>query len=334
VRAVALAAAMTHLAVDFSIASLRMQTRHVASISRRRLLAGSLATILAPSFTLQAEAEAPGLNLLAIGDWGSPGVATVAAAMGEWAAEMTPHAVISTGDNFYPHGVTDVDDPQWRTRYEDMFAAPALQCPWHAVLGNHDHDGSIEAQVAYTAKSPRWRMPARYFSWSAPLPDGGLADFFFIDTTPVYNGTHGYKTIFRPMEPFVTEQFRWLDDALAASRAHWKIVVGHHPVFSGGMHGASWGLIRYLKPMLEEHGVRIYLNGHDHDLQHIAVDGVHYLTSGGGSEPRAVDAASGSLFSRSTLGFLAATLTSSEFSFSFVGADARPMYQAIVPNGA
>jgi tartrate-resistant acid phosphatase type 5 len=311
-----------------------MLTRHVASISRRRLLAGSLATVLTPSFTLPANAEAGGLNLMAIGDWGNPTAASVAVAMGEWAEEMAPRAVISTGDNFYPHGVASLDDPQWQSAYENMFATPGLQCPWHVVLGNHDHGGSIEAQIAYTAKSKRWRMPARYFSWSEPLPDGGLADFFFIDTTPIYNGTHGFKTTFIPLEAFVVEQFRWLDDALAASRADWKVVVGHHPVFSGGVHGASWGLIRYLKPMMEEHGVRIYINGHDHDLQHIAFDGVHYLTSGGGSEPREVEAASGSLFSRATLGFLAATLTKAEFSFSFVGVDARPMYQAVIPNAA
>lgn len=309
-----------------------MPTRHVASISRRRLLAGSLAAALTPALARPAEAEAQGLNLLAIGDWGSPGVAAVAKAMGEWAAEMAPRAVISTGDNFYPSGIGSVDDPHWQAGYEEVFTAPGLSCPWHVVLGNHDHEGSIEAQIAYTAKSPRWRMPSRYFSWSELLPDGGLADFFFIDTTPVYDGTHGFKTILRPLEDFVVEQFGWLERELAASRADWKIVVGHHPVFSGGVHGASWGLIRYLKPMMEEHGVRIYLNGHDHDLQHIEVDGIHYLTSGGGAEPRGVEAAAGSLFSRSTLGFLAATLTKPAFAFSFVGVDGQPMYQATVPN--
>lgn len=309
-----------------------MPARHVASISRRRLLAGSLAAALTPALAHTSGAEEQGLNLLAIGDWGSPGVAPVARAMGEWAAEMAPGAVISTGDNFYPSGIKSIDDPQWRTSYEDVFTAAGLQCPWHVVLGNHDHEGSIDAQIAYTAKSKRWRMPARYFSWSAPLPGGGLADFFFIDTTPVYEGTHGFKTTFVPLEDFVVEQFVWLERELAASNADWKIVVGHHPVFSGGVHGASWGLIRYLKPMLEEHGVRVYLNGHDHDLQHIEVDGVHYLTSGGGAEPREVDEAAGSLFSRSTLGFLAATLTKSAFAFSFVGVDGQPMYQATVPN--
>jgi tartrate-resistant acid phosphatase type 5 len=311
-----------------------MPTRHVASISRRRLLAGSLAAALAPALARSAEAEAQGLNLLAVGDWGSPGVAPVAKAMGEWAIEMAPRAVISTGDNFYPSGVKGVDDPQWKTSFEDVFAAPGLACPWHVVLGNHDHEGSIEAQIAYTATSSRWRMPARYFSWSEILPDGGLADFFFIDTTPVYDGTHGFRTIFQPLEDFVAEQFAWLEGELATSRADWKIVVGHHPLFSGGVHGASWGLIRYLKPMMEKHGVRIYLNGHDHDLEHIAVGGIHYLTCGGGAEPREIEAAEGSLFSRSTLGFMAVTLTKAAFAFSFVGVDGQPIYQSTVPNAA
>lgn len=307
-----------------------MPTTHVAEITRRKLLAGALASALTPSIARSSEPEADGLNFLAVGDWGSPGVAPVARAMGEWAAEMAPRAVISTGDNFYPSGVKGVDDPQWQTSYEQVFVAPALQCPWHAVLGNHDHQGSVEAQIAYTAKSSRWRMPARRFSWSQLLPDGGLADFFFIDTTPVYDGTHGWRTTFVPLETFVVEQFRWLRRELAASKADWKIVVGHHPVFSGGAHGPSWGLIRYLKPMLEGHGVRVYLNGHDHDFQHIAVDGVNYITCGGGATPRAVHKASGSLFARSDLGFMAATLTKAAFSFSFSGVDGQPFYEATV----
>jgi tartrate-resistant acid phosphatase type 5 len=311
-----------------------MPASHVASISRRRLLAGSLAAAITPALARPVEAEAQGLNLLAIGDWGSPGVAAVARAMGEWADDMMPAAVISTGDNFYPSGVQSIDDPQWQSRYEQVFTAPGLMCPWHAILGNHDHEGSVEAQIAYTAKSRRWRMPARYFSWSTLLPDRGLADFFFIDTTPVYEATHGFKTTFVPLGAFVVEQFVWLERELAASEADWKIVVGHHPVFSGGVHGASWGLIRYLKPMLEEHGVKIYLNGHDHDFEHIAVDGVNYLVCGGGAEPREVEAASGSLFSRSTLGFMAVTLTTSAFAFSFVGVDGQPMYQATVASEA
>ncbi|MCX7304664.1 MAG: tartrate-resistant acid phosphatase type 5 family protein [Hyphomicrobiales bacterium] len=311
-----------------------MTASHVAAITRRKLLAGSLAAAISPLPAFSAGAEEPGLNFLAVGDWGSPGVAPVARAMGEWAAEMAPAAIISTGDNFYPAGIHGGADPRWQSSYEQFFVAPGLQCPWHVVLGNHDHLGDIEAQIAYTAKSPRWRMPARYFSWSQLLPDGAVADFFFIDTTPVHDGTHGLLSTFVPLEAFVVSQFRWLETELAASKADWKIVVGHHPVFSGGVHGPTWGLVRYLKPMLEEHGVRVYLNGHDHDFQHIAIDGVNYITCGGGAEPRKVAAASGTLFARSTFGFLAASLTKASFSFSFVDVDGRPFYAVSVANAA
>jgi hypothetical protein len=40
-----------------------------------------------------------------------------------------------------------------------------------------------------------------------------------------------------------------------------------------------------LEPLLEKYGVRLYMSGHEHNLQHLHVDGAnpHYLISGGGS---------------------------------------------------
>ena len=169
--------------------------------------------------------------------------------------------------------------------------APGLQCPWHAVLGNHDHIGSIEAQIAYTAKSPALAHAGRIFHGRNCLPDGGVADFFFIDTTPVYDGAPGWRTTFVPLEAFRRRAVPLAPPAeLVGKRS--RLEDRGRP--SSGVFRRrsrpSWGLIRYLKPMLEEHGVRVYLNGHDHDFQHIAVDGVNYITCGGGATPRAVQA--------------------------------------------
>src|ERR1700690_841579 len=44
-------------------------------------------------------------------------------------------------------------------------------------------------------------------------------------------------------------------------------------------------MIGQFKPLLDRYGVRAYFNGHEHNLEHIAVDGVHYLTCGAGSAP-------------------------------------------------
>ncbi|WP_240167878.1 hypothetical protein [Streptomyces noursei] len=35
------------------------------------------------------------------------------------------------------------------------------------------------------------------------------------------------------------EQRAWLDGALRASRARWKIVLGHHPCLDNGKHGSA-----------------------------------------------------------------------------------------------
>jgi tartrate-resistant acid phosphatase type 5 len=302
------------------------------SISRRGLLLGSLATMFASAIDRSASAREGALDFLAIGDWGTKRAARIAAAMGKWADGSPPRCVISTGDNFYPSGVASTDDELWRADFEDVFTARGLQCPWYSVLGNHDHRGNVAAEIAYSAVSARWRMPARYFSRTEPLPAGGKADFFFIDTTPIKEETSVWDL--KPFSGFVAGQIAWLEAGLAASDAEWKIVVGHHPVFSGGDHGPTAGLVRHLKPLMDRYGAQVYLNGHDHDLQHIVVDGVSYITCGGGAKPRDVSPVSGSLFARSARGFLAATVTRAEFHFSFVGTDGQPMYEAMVPNAA
>ncbi len=45
-------------------------------------------------------------------------------------------------------------------------------------------------------------------------------------------------------------QTLWLKDELEKSRARWKLVYGHHPIYSAGTHGDNNGLIRTLLPLL------------------------------------------------------------------------------------
>ena len=42
-------------------------------------------------------------------------------------------------------------------------------------------------------------------------------------------------------------------------------------------------MIDPFKPLLDRYGVHAYLNGHEHNLEHIVVDNVHYITCGAGS---------------------------------------------------
>lgn len=305
-------------------------------LSRRQMLQGSLACAAfvpilgrgcAPAHAREA------LTFLAIGDWGQVNkradAVRVADQMGAVAEALGARFVISTGDNFYPTGVTSTADPLWRTAYEEIYTAASLRCPWYPVLGNHDHRGNVDAQIQYGAISNRWRMSSRFYALSQPLIGGGSVDFLFIDTDPITNW-RPKRSWFGPPDAVKT-QIEWLKARLSSSRAACKIVIGHHPIFSGGGHGGSQLLVDHVKPLLERFGVSAYINGHDHDLQHIVVDGVHYLTSGAGCDTRRTSAIAGTRFAQSHLGFLTMSLTATGMIATFVGDNGEQLYSAEIP---
>jgi acid phosphatase len=266
------------------------------SLSRRRALQLVGAAAFAPFSRAWATSPEPALTFLAVGDWGRDGAfhqSDVAGRMGETAAAVKARFVVSVGDNFYEAGVSGVDDPKWKSSFSDIYAAPALQVPWYAALGNHDYYGDPEAQVAYTKADPlkRWRMPKRWHSFVDAVP-GVSTEVFVLDTTPLiadYYARHDVAPKLASQDP--AAQLAWFDAALAASKADWKIVVGHHPIYSGdnSRHGPEghWGspdLVAKLDPILQRRGVALYLYGHDHELQHTLRKGIHYVCTGAGSK--------------------------------------------------
>jgi acid phosphatase len=297
-------------------------------ISRRSFLASTAALVLVRSRL--ARAAGPDLTFLVVGDWGSgtKHQRKVAVQMGKAAEAIGARFVISTGDNFYDDGVTSVDDPQWKRTFEDVYTAPSLMIPWYAALGNHDHRGNINAQVEYTKRSSRWRMPGAYYKHTETLADGSLADFFVLDTDVI-----GGEPDEGERDPVAAEkQLAWIERDLAASTARWKIAVGHHPVFSGGHHGNTEELVVRLKPLLERYGVQVYLNGHDHNLQHVMVGNVHYLTSGAGSRPRAAESIAGTRFALGNrLGFMTASLAPHAMDIAFIDGEGTTLYRASIP---
>lgn len=274
----------------------------------RRAVLGGLAALSVSAVAPAAAAAGPA-NFLVIGDWGYEGgrrQAAVAAAMAATAARACSRFVLSVGDNFYPAGVSSADDPQWRSSFEEVYAAESLQVPWCAALGNHDYRGVPEAQVAYSERSTRWRMPSRYFTISgAELGVPGL-EVFVMDTTPLVESYDERLQQLRRGHLWREDgdrQLAWLAQSLARSNAPWKIVVGHHPIHSGGRHGGAPQLIARVKPLLEAHGVQTYLCGHDHALQHISIGGVDYVCSGAGAASGKVRHVEGLKFAADCAGF-------------------------------
>jgi tartrate-resistant acid phosphatase type 5 len=302
------------------------------SLSRRSLLPA-----VAAFAALPAQAKAPSLDFVVIGDWGRDGQSRqreVAQQMGRAAAAVGSRFVISVGDNFYEDGVTGVADPQWQTSFENIYTDPALMTKWHVILGNHDYQGDVDAQLAYAATSPRWSLPARYYTRTETLSDGTEADFFYLDTSRyILEYVHHPKVKVQGQDK--QAQIDWLERALANSKAAWKIVVGHHQLHTvTGQNHDFPEMIGPFKPLLDRYGVHAYINGHEHNLEHIAVDGVHYITCGAGSATTEVVTPPPGQFASDHHGFMTMRLDADTLGFNLIDDSGVTLYQGRIPRQA
>lgn len=309
-------------------------TRPASHPSRRSVLAAGLGAVATLPFApVSARAGSDALGFLVVGDWGRDGGMSQRAVAGAMAAAATagkPRFILSVGDNFYEDGVASVDDPHFAASFERIYDAPALQAPWYVALGNHDYKGSVEAQIAYSARNPRWRMPARYHSAVEKLPGGGSVEIFVLDTCPFVGRYRGTNVRTNGQDP--AAQLAWLEAGLAKSTARCKIVVGHHPVISGGRdHGSTPELLRDVRPLLERHGVTAYFFGHDHDLQHLAKSDVAYFGCGAGANARPTSMTEGSVFAADKPGFLSAEIGPDGLSFAFIDETGAVLHRGAVP---
>lgn len=249
----------------------RPNSSAVPTLRRRRFLnllaAGGLVTILlaprtslgAPTMAASPEPTGQRLRLLAVADSGSGDAAqrAVAVQMADRHRQRPVQLVLLGGDNIYNDGNIALVRTHFEQPYRELLQGGV---PFKAVLGNHDvrRDGGA-GQLAYRG----FGMEGRWYSFRR-----GPVQFFMLDTNP---GNH-WGT-----------QLSWLRRQLAASRAAWKVVVGHHPVYSEGFYGDDAGLISRLTPLFKSYGVQLYINGHDHNYARTPpIHGTTYLTVGGG----------------------------------------------------
>jgi tartrate-resistant acid phosphatase type 5 len=237
------------------------------------------------------------LNFIVMGDWGRNGAdhqKEVAEQMGKTAAAIKSQFVIAAGDNFYPSGVISDHDPLFYFSFENIYTHFSLQWDWYPVLGNHDYKSNPDAEVAYSRISRRWKMPSRYYAKKFSINGDTTRQVLivFLDTNPFipeYYSNAEYGPNVRTQDS--TKQKKWLEKVLGdkSPNIKWKIVVGHHPMYSGGgrTEGYDTKAIRNsLKPVFDKYGVDVYLAGHEHSLQHLFVPGSHtqHFISGAASE--------------------------------------------------
>lgn len=270
------------------------------------------------------------LNFIVFGDWGRNGEnyqKEVATGMGRAAHDLDATFVIATGDNFYPYGVSSAQDYQWISSFETIYTAQSLHVKWYPVLGNHDYISNPDAQVEYSKNSARWTMPARYYSKKFFINgDTNQAVLIaFMDTDPLEKKMRGNKPDSVKYPVGATEaQLAWLESVLSDNTVKWKMVVGHHPLYTGGWRYNSpdtKNMHDLLEPLFKKYNVDVYICGHEHQLEYYKPDGskTHYIISGAGSEsrPAFIKPANGRFIS-SQQGFATFSVTADKLLVQFI----------------
>jgi hypothetical protein len=270
-----------------------------------------------------------GLDLLVVGDCGfsppSPRTAdqqAVGRAMADYVrgSGAICGGVLLAGDTFKVK-ITGPNDLHLPGAISSMFDTRALGSPFYAAFGNHDYQyKAVTALIEYSRLHPgsQWRVPDRWYRVDLP-EQRPLVTVLVLDSNKAQLGKKAWQL-----------ELAWMEQELSRPRGSaWRIVLAHHPLFSNGEHGddpnlqAAWG------PILRQHGVDLYVSGHDHVLQHLEIPGwpMTFLTSGGGGESvqRKVTQGHGP-FAAATYGFAAMEFGPSSVKVSLIDQTGRPLH--------
>jgi hypothetical protein len=179
--------------------------------------------------------------------------------------------ILHTGDMIYPNGEPENFDPRFFVPYRDLLRRVAF---W-PCLGNHDvrTDGGAPWRAVFHTPANNPAGDEGYYSF-----DHGNAHVVVLDSNAATAPGSAQHT--------------FLERDLAASRARWKLVAFHHPIYSSSHHGSALDIRRNLIPVFDAQRVDLVLMGHDHvyertkplraDREVEPGTGTVYVTTGGG----------------------------------------------------
>ncbi len=248
-----------------------MDEKNVGLLTRRQALL-SIATVaagaaLTPRSIFGATPAKNKIRFAAIGDFGTgdDNQAAIASLIMRDHKASPLDLALAVGDNIYPDG----GGRHFVKKFERPYAGLLNEgVKFHAVLGNHDVRDGRGDQCRY----PLFNMNGQCY-YTIKKGDG-LVEFFMADSTD-----------------FNRVQAGWLEGALRASTAKWKIAVFHHPIYSSGeTHGSDLGLRRAIEPLLTRYGVNAVFSGHDHIYERVRPQqGIQYFVTGAGGKVREGD---------------------------------------------
>ncbi|KZX02001.1 serine/threonine protein phosphatase [Pseudoalteromonas luteoviolacea] len=238
------------------------------------------------------------------------GAAAVGMAMAKLCNSKPCQFGIQLGDNIYPDGADANDGKDDQKRMDDLILEPLKplfrnnkDLVVYSALGNHDWKTSrkgVKLQTEWMAKQPNFHMDKRgYYSYTIGAA-GNDVEFFVLDTNMLLSGQHYYEIPLRkdgseqglasalasghaevedievhesPVNGEDHKQLAWLADGLKNSKAKWKIVYGHHILWSigGTKYDEGHVLRRLILPELCQYA-DAYIAGHEHDLELLTDD--------------------------------------------------------------
>ena len=266
------------------------------------------------------------IRLVVFGDAGTGDAGQIAVAQAMHAVCARPGEdpcdfALVLGDNIYTTGVSDPDDSQFARKFERPYG-PLGDLPFSLVPGNHDwrRPESVQAQIDYSLRSPRWRMPSNHYA-VPQLPE--WLRVYGLDTTVMFDlaGERDAAKV-SPLERSRDEQLAAADAALCGAPG-WKLLFAHHPLYSSGQHGMEEGadgtdptVQPVLEPLIRRCGVQLVFGGHEHHQEYVRADGFEQFVQGAGGRALRDLSIEGLPDASRRIGF-------SEFGFALVTLDAN-----------
>jgi acid phosphatase len=249
----------------------------------------------------------PLLRFVSVADTGTgaEGQYAVAQAMTHYYRKTAFPLVILAGDNIYNNGEIEKINAVFEKPYQTLIKQ---NVKFYACLGNHDvRTANGDPQVRY----PGFNMQGRYYTFRQ-----GPAQFYALDT----NQRTNWKS-----------QLTWLEQQLKRSDAPWKIVFGHHPIYSSGLYGSDQALIQDLTPLFQKYRVQLYINGHEHNYERTrSIKGTTYLICGSGAGTRPVGRSAWTASSAERLSFAAFEVYGDRINVSGIGTNNQVFDQGII----
>jgi tartrate-resistant acid phosphatase type 5 len=212
-----------------------------------------------------------------------------------------PQFVLSTGDQFYDDGLFTRTDPQFQTKFKDVYTSPGVNVTWYPCLGNHDYYQNPTAELNRSNDDWRWYFPSKYYNFSYYLEDGSEVLFVVLDVTPAIQKYRQESGISTPTSKYYAKQMvellqaekaagtwavqlQWAQQVLSSSRAPWKFVMAHEPIYASSTSNSYAELQLALAPILEANGVSAVFAGHYHTLDITENNNIAYIISGATSQ--------------------------------------------------